>query len=65
MASDGSIPETINPVIIPGKLTRPTVFVRSIGGVIPVRMLSRKIELEACLGVAPRQFFQVFLAYDL
>ncbi len=28
-------------------------------------LLSRKIELEACLGVAPRQFFQVFLAYDL
>ena len=36
MALVGSIPAKINPDIIPGKLTNPTVFAESIVGAIPV-----------------------------
>ena len=41
MARTGSTPAKIKPDIIPGRLTRPTVFAESMVGDIPVRIASR------------------------
>lgn len=53
MARTGSTPAKIKPDIIPGRLTRPTVFAESIVGDIPVRIASRTISIEASSRPAP------------
>ena len=46
-----------SPDIIPGKLTKPTVFAESTVGIKAARILSRINIAEACFGVAPRLSF--------
>jgi len=43
----GELPAKIKPVIIPGKVTIPSVLAESIVGIIPVRIASRTIGKEA------------------
>ena len=57
IAFTGSIPAKISPDIIPGKLTRPTVFAESTVGINDARILSRISRAEAIFGVAPRLSF--------
>ena len=44
MARTGLTPAKIKPDIIPGRLTRPTVFAESMVGDIPVRIASRTMQ---------------------
>ena len=50
----GSTPAKISPDIIPGRLTRPTVFAESMVGLIPVRIASRTTAMAVWYFVAPR-----------